>query len=112
MAQQMNFDEINRDEAASYAGGYEEVPRHRDEAHGWFGQKLSGQEAGQAPTAGQRLALAIVSLLLLTLMFLAMAAIALVHVVDSSLAAAFVLIFLAFFVATIVINLLFNRRRS
>jgi hypothetical protein len=110
MAQQMNFDETNRDEPASYAAGYE-IP-HRDEAPGWFGQKLSGQEAGQAPTAGQRLALAIVSLLVLMVMFLAMAAIALVHVVDSSLAAAFVLIFLAFFVATIVINLMFNRRRS
>jgi hypothetical protein len=110
MPQQMNFDEINRDESASYAAGYE-IPRNRDEAPGWFGQKLSGQEAGQAPTAGQRLALAIVSLLLLMLMFLAMAAITFVHVVDSSLAAAFVLIFLAFFVATIVINLVFNRRR-
>ena len=112
MAQQMNFDEINRDGPASYSTGYEEVSRNRDESFGWVGQKLSGQEAGQAPTAGQRLALAIVSLLVLMVMFLAMAAIALVHVIDSSLAAAFVLIFLAFFVATIVINLMFNRRRS
>ena len=111
MAQQMNFDETNRDEPTSYGAGYEEVPRHRDEAHGWFGQKLSGQEAGQAPTAGQRLALAIVSLLLLTLIFLAMAAVAIFHGVDSSLAAAFVVIFLAFFVATVVINVVFHRKR-
>ncbi len=111
MAQQMNFDEINRDGPASYATGYEEVPPHQDEALGWVGQKLSGQEAGQAPTAGQRLALAIVSLLLLTLIFLAMAAVALFHGVDSSLAAAFVLMFLAFFVATLVINVVFHRRR-
>ena len=112
MAQQMNFDEISRDGPASYATGYEEVPGNRDEAFGWVGQKLSGQEARQAPTAGQRLVLAIVSLVMLLLLFLAMAAIALFRVVDSSLAAAFVLIFLAFFVATIVINLVFNRRRS
>src|SRR5436309_3963914 len=111
MAQQMNFDEINRDEPASYTAGYEEVPPHQDEALGWVGQKLSGQEAGQAPTAGQRLALAIVSLLLLTLIFLAMAAVALSHGVDSSLAAAFVLMFLAFFVATLVINVVFHRKR-
>ncbi len=111
MAQQMNFDEINHDGPASYATGYEEVSRNRDETLGWAGQKLSGQEGGQPPTAGQRLALAIVSLLLLTLIFLAMAAVAIFHGVDSSLAAAFVVIFLAFFVATVVINVVFHRRR-
>ena len=111
MAQQMNFDEINRDGPASYATGYEEVSRNRDEAFGWIGQKLSGKEAGQAPTAGQRLVLAIVSLLLLTLIFLAMAAVAIFHGVDSSLAAAFVVMFLAFFVVTLVINVVFHRRR-
>jgi hypothetical protein len=111
MAQQMNFDEINRDGPTSYAAGYDEIPRHRDEALGWSGQKLSEQEAGQAPTAGQRLALAVVSLLLLTLVILAMAAVAFSRVVDSSLAAAFVCIFLAFFVATLVINIMFHRRR-
>jgi len=107
----MNFDEINRDGPASYATGYEEVSRNRDETLGWAGQKLSGQEGGLAPTAGQRLALAIVSLLLLTLIFLAMAAVAIFHGVDSSLAAAFVVIFLAFFVATVVINVVFHRKR-
>ncbi len=61
MAQQMNFDEINRDGPASYATGYEEVSRNRDETLGWAGQKLSGQEGGQAPTAGQRLALVVIN---------------------------------------------------
>jgi hypothetical protein len=111
MAQEMNFDEINRDGPASYAAGYGEVPHQRDEAFGWVGQKLSGQEGGQTPTAGQRLVLAIVSLVLLTLIFLAMAAVAIFHGVDSSLAAAFVVMFLAFFVVTVVINVVFHRRR-
>ena len=111
MAQQMNFDEINSDRPASYAAGYEEIPPHRYEDPGWSEQKLSGQEAGQAPTAGQRLALAIVSLLLLTLVILGMAAVAFSQVVSSSLAAAFVCIFLAFFVATVLFNVMFHRRR-
>ncbi len=109
MAQQRNFDEINRDESASYRAGYEEVPHNQDEAFRWYGHKLSGQQVGQTPTAGQRLALAIVSLLLLMLMFLVMAAIVF-HDDDSSVVAAFVLVFLAFVAATVVINLVFNRR--
>ena len=34
MSQQMNFDETNREEPASYSAGYEEVPRYQDHTAG------------------------------------------------------------------------------
>jgi hypothetical protein len=109
--QHMHFDESDRDQPALYAAGYEEVSRDQDEAFGPAGQKLSGQEAQQAPTTAQRLALAIVSLVLLMLIFFAIATVALFHPIGSSLAAVFAIMFLAFLVACIVINVVFNRRR-
>lgn len=110
MSQQMNFDETNREEPASYSAGYEEVPRYQDHMTGSFGQKLSGQDTGRGPSSGQRLALAIVSILALTLIFIAIAG-ALTANISPMFAPVLGIMAIFFFIAIIVINVVFNRRR-
>lgn len=113
--QQMNFGEIPRNEPLSYSAGYEEIPHYQDSSIGSSGQKISTQAGSRAPTAGQRLALALASLVLLLLMFFAAAAVALfAHLspaIANIFAPVFALMFLGFSVATLVINILFNRKR-
>jgi hypothetical protein len=63
--EQVNSNQTQRDEPTSYSIGYEEVPHYRDASFGAPGLKLSERAGDKGPTAGQRLALAIVSLVLL-----------------------------------------------
>jgi len=65
--QRMNFDENHRDEPTSYSAGYEEVPHYNMDSSGSLRLKLTPRGVDNAPTMGQRLALAIVSLVLLML---------------------------------------------
>ena len=70
MSQHMDFRESNHEEPSAYSTGYQETPGYNSYATGFglfgAGQKLSGSAPmSQKPTAGQRLALAIVSLALL-----------------------------------------------
>jgi hypothetical protein len=110
MSQQMNFDETNREAPASYSAGYEEVPRYQDHTIGSFGQKLSGQDTGIGPSSGQRLALAIVSILALMLTLFAI-----VGVLFANISPAYTPVLgitaMFFFIAIMVINVVFNRRR-
>ena len=110
MSQQMNFDEINREGPASYSAGYEEVPRYQDHITGSFGQKLSRQDTGRGPSSGQRLALAIVSILALVLMLFAIAGALSTHI-SPAFAPVLGITGMFFFIAIIVINVVFNRRR-
>jgi hypothetical protein len=114
MSQQMNFSEVNRQEPSSYATGYEEISHDSAYASPSFGQKLSGQETGKTPTAGQRLALAIVSILAFLLMFFVVIVLAFANlspVVIGNLAPVLGIMSLVFFVAIIWLNIVFNRRR-
>ncbi len=64
MSQQMNFEEANRQQPASSFDNYE--AGYRDPFVNTFGtQKVSGQPLGRGASAGQRLALAIVSICVL-----------------------------------------------
>ncbi len=110
MSQQMNFYETNREGPASYSAGYEEVPRYQDHTTGSFGQKLSGQDTGRGPSSGQRLALALVSILALMLMLFAIVG-ALFANISPAFAPVLGVMAMFFFVAIIVINIVFNRRR-
>ena len=60
--QHMEFEPGSGHGSASYAVGYEEVPHDSYSSSSMRGQKLLWQDAVMHPTAGQRLALAIVSL--------------------------------------------------
>ncbi|HEY6408904.1 MAG TPA: hypothetical protein VIY29_15700 [Ktedonobacteraceae bacterium] len=113
--QHMDFDETDRKESASYTTGYEEIPHYGTYSSGSIGQKLSGQDAGGTPTAGQRLALAIVSLVLLFLLIFAIMALALFGNLSPDIVSNFspIIVFtsLGFIAVLIVVNVLFNRRR-
>jgi len=110
MSQQMNFDETNREAPASYSAGYEEVPRYQDYMTGSFGQKLSGQDAGRGPSSGQRLALAIVSILALMLTIFAIVA-AIFANVSPAYTPVLGITAICFFAAIYGINAVFNRKR-
>jgi len=110
MSQQMNSYEPNREGPASYSAGYEEAPRYQDYTTGSFGQKLSGQDTGRGPSSGQRLALAIVSILALMLMFLVIVGVLFANI-SPAFAPVLGIMAMFFFVAITVINIVFNRRR-
>jgi hypothetical protein len=113
--QQAHTDQNHFNDSASYSARYEESPRYQGYSANIRGQKLSPLEDLTNPTAQQRLILAIVSLILLFLLFLAVVILAvsgaLAPTIERDFAPVFVFMFLGFFVAVIVINLVFNRKR-
>ena len=112
--QQMNFDPDNRGGPTSYETGYQDAARDNDYSSHSPEQKLSWQDSIMQPTAGQRLALAIVSLLILFFMFLAVIILVITGALASNGAQSFVPIFvymvLGLLVAVIVVNVVFNRK--
>src|ERR1700680_1221207 len=116
MSQQQAHSHQNHfDDSASYSAGYEESPRSQSYSADVRGQKLSPSGDFTSPTAQQCLILAIVSLVLLFLLFLAVVILAvsgaLAPTIERDFAPVFVFMSLGFFVAVIVINVVFNRRR-
>jgi len=115
MSKQMDFRESNQEAPPSYSSGYEEVPGYNSYATGFGlysgGQKLSGPApAGNAPTANQRLALAIVSLVLWVITLFGTVGLAIASRADSN-AAIFILLGVTLFAALIaVVNYVFNRK--
>ncbi|HLG63839.1 MAG TPA: hypothetical protein VKY19_17995 [Ktedonosporobacter sp.] len=115
--QGMEFEGVMRDgpKSSSSSLGYEGVPHYKDYTASSYGQKVvSGRS--NAPSAGHRLALAIVSLSLLMVMFLA-SMLAAEHLpwTDApgvAYTGLFTIIFMTalFTVATMVVNYFFNRR--
>ena len=115
MSKHMDFRESNQEAPPSYSSGYEETPGYNSYATGFglysAGQKLSGSApAGNAPTANQRLALAIVSLVLWLIMLFGSIGLAIAFRADSS-AAIYVLLGATVFAALIgVVNYVFNHK--
>ncbi len=117
MSQQgMEFEEIMRDDPKSSSSlGYTGVPHYKDHTASSYGQKVVTGRS-QAPSAGHRLALAIVSLSLLLVMFIVDMLIASNLPWYNSSAAEYAMLFALIFmfgifaVATIVVNYFFNRR--
>ena len=111
--QEMNFSEINHDQSrfspAEY--NYDEGSHYASYSNNLYGQKLS---LSKTPTVGQRLIVAVISLFLLLLL----SVILMVILVHSDFAFSygpvqlffFVALFL-FFLAAVIINVLFNRSR-
>jgi hypothetical protein len=65
--QEMNYDDSHHD-SSTYTG-YEGIPPYNNFSTGMYGQKLSAQGIGKTPSPAQRLALAIVSLVLWMVLF-------------------------------------------
>jgi hypothetical protein len=93
---------------SSYSGYEGTFPTHDDTPHFTAGQKLSQH---QGASAGQRLALAIVSLSMFVFMTFGLVLIAVLG--NANIWAAFPIVFILtlFAVAAIIINVVFNRSR-
>jgi hypothetical protein len=101
--QEMRYDDMDHERSGFAGGAYEGTP-----FSSFQGEKLSRQAGGLAPTPGQRLALAVVSLSILMV----------VTFVGIGAAAAsppwggppILFILVLFSVATVIINIVFNRK--
>ena len=120
--QHMEFDESQRERPSASYAGYEAVPPYNSYSTHPYGQKLSGQETSRMPSTAQRLALAIVSLVLWIALFLIIAAIMISYIPPvgpngyaqsiSGILFPFLIIgFMIFSAIVILVNVLFNRKR-
>lgn len=121
--QHMQFDEGQGERPGASYTGYEAVPPYNNYSTHPYGQKLSAPETSKMPTSGQRLALAIVSIVLWIVLFLIVAAImgsyqpgfitpgGTYEMVSNTLDPFLVAGFAVFSVMVIIINVLFNRKR-
>lgn len=104
--QEMDFEEVQRDGPQASYSGYQGTSQHYRYEPGVYGQKLSGWNIA---SAGQRLTLAIVSLVLFMVMIFGLVLIAVAAHADMWAAIPIVIIILAFGAVAAIINLVFNR---
>jgi hypothetical protein len=112
MAQQeMNSGEFKHDTSGTGYASYQGIS-HDDNKYssGMYGQKLSDHASFRTPTTGQRLALALVSLAMLMVMTLSLILVGIATNANDGGAAALLFVLVLFYVAVVIINLLFNRR--
>jgi hypothetical protein len=113
LSQQMEFSESSHERSGTSSGGYEGVPNYNynDYCSSSKGQKLFGYLVGSMPGTGQRLALAIVSLVLWILFFLFVVGVIVTIGSINQLLEPFLLIGFPIFTAMVfLINILFNRK--
>ena len=109
MSQQMEFEPGSVYESASYSAGYEEVPHDRYSSSSIRGQKLVWQDAVIHPTAGQRLALAIVSLVIFLILIFGMVLIAVTSNTAGWVVLPILFILVLYTALAVIINIVFNR---
>jgi hypothetical protein len=107
--QQMEFDPGSGHRSASYSVGYEEVP-HDSSSSSIRGQKLLWQDAVMHPTAGQRLALAIVSLVMFLILIFGLVLIAVTSNAAGWVVLPILLILTLYSTLAVIINIVFNRK--
>ena len=117
MSQHMDFRENSGEAPPSYSSGYEEIPGYNSYATGFglygAGQKLSGPaSADKTPTANQRLALAIVSLVLWVITLFGTIGIAIASQAGPSAGVYILLIMVLFSMLIAVINVVYNRSNA
>ncbi len=108
--QHMEFDPGNRQGSASYSVRYEEVPHDSYSSSSSRGQKLSWQDATMHPTAGQRLALAIVSLVLFVILIFGLVLISIASNAAAWVVLPILFILVLFSALAVIINIVFNRK--
>jgi hypothetical protein len=111
--QQMHYEDINGDGTASYSGGYDGEPQYRYDTFGAAGQKVSVNIVNRTASAGQRLALALASLLFMLVDILVASALPWDWDRGVAFFGVFVLLALTtiFTVMIAVINIMFNRNK-
>jgi len=113
MSQHLEFSESSHERLGSSSGGYDGVPtyNYNDYSTSSKGQKLSGYLVDSTPGTGQKLALAIVSLVLWIVLFLFVVGIIItIGSVNQLLEPFLVLGFLIFTAMVFLINIMFNRK--
>jgi hypothetical protein len=103
--QEMNYSEIGRDRSGSTYGRYEGIPFADQQ-----GAKLPGPARSQVPTASQRLALAITSLVLLMLLTFVLVVAAIAAEAPGWMLLPIIFILFMFSTVTIIINIVFNHK--
>jgi fatty acid desaturase len=108
--QHMEFDPGSGHRPASYSVGYEEVPYDSSSSSSIRGQKLLWQDAAMHATAGQRLALAIVSLVIFMVLILGLVLIAEIGHADAWVVLPILFILILYTTLAVIINMVFNRK--
>ena len=108
--QQMEFEPGSGHGSASYSVGYEEVPHDSYSSASIRGQKLLWQDAAMHPTAGQRLALAIVSLVLFMILIFGLVLIVLASNAASWVVLPILFILLLYTILAAIINVGINAK--
>ena len=107
--QHMEFEPGSGHGSASYSVGYEEVP-HDSSSSSIRGQKLLWQDAVMHPTAGQRLALAIVSLVMFMIIIFGLVLIAVASNARPWVVLPILFILILYSALAVIINIVFNRK--
>jgi hypothetical protein len=111
MSQQyMEFNPGSSQESASFSVGYEQVPRDSYSSSSSRGQKLSWQDAEIHATAGQRLALAIVSLVMFMVIIFGLVLLALASNAAPWVVLPILFIIVLYSTLAVIINIVFNRK--
>jgi hypothetical protein len=106
--QHMEFEPGSGHGSASYSVGYEEVPRDSYSSSSIRGQKLLWQDAVMHPTAGQRLALAIVSLVMFLILIFGLVLIAVTSNAERWVVLPILFILILYSALAACINIVFN----
>lgn len=103
--QEMHYSEMGRDRPGFVYSGYEghPLPNIHEE-------KLPGQTGGKAPTAGQRLALAITSLAMLMVMTFGLTGMAAALQASPWVVVPILFILVLFATVAVIINIVFNHK--
>ena len=108
--QQREFEPGSGHGSASYSVGYEGVPRDSYSSSSIRGQKLLRQDAVMHPTAGQRLALAIVSLVIFMILIFGLVLIAVTSNAAGWVVLPILFILILYSALAVIINIVFNRK--
>lgn len=106
----MEFDPGSGHRSASSSVGYEEVPHDSYSSSSLHGQKLLWQDAVMHPTAGQRLALAIVSLVMFMILTFGLVLIAAASHAAPWVVLPILFILVLYSALAVIINIVFNRK--
>ena len=105
----MEFEPGSGRSSTSYSVGYEEVPHNSYPSSSTRGQKLVWQDAVMHPTAGQRLALAIVTLVMFVVLIFGLVLLAITANAAGWVVVPILLILVLYTVLASIINIVFNR---
>ena len=108
--QHMEFEPGGGHGSNAYSVGYEGIPHDSYSSSGIRGQKLGWQDVVMHPTAGQRLALAIVSLVMFLVLIFGLVLLAILSNAAGWVVLPVLLILVLYTVLAVIINIVFNRK--